>query len=31
MDDVREGLSIEECLMGRLVKRWMKWAGHVDG
>ena len=30
MDDLRDELSTQECLMGRLVKSRMKWAGHVE-
>ena len=29
MDALREELSIEKCIMRRLVKSWMKRAGHV--
>ena len=28
MDDLKEELSLEKCLMGRLVKNQIKWAGH---
>ncbi len=30
MDELREEVGIEKCLMGRLVKSRMKWAGHVE-
>ena len=30
MGDLREGLSIEKCVIGRLVKSWVKWARHVE-
>ena len=30
MDDLREEVGIQKCLMGRLVKSRMKWAGHVE-
>ena len=30
MDDLREELGIEKCVMRRLVKSWVKWAGHVE-
>ena len=30
MDELREVVGIQKCLMGRLVKSWMKWAGHVE-
>ena len=30
MDDLREDLVIEKCLMGRLVKTQMKWVRHVE-
>ena len=29
MDELREEVGIQKCLMGRLVKSRMKWAGHV--
>ena len=30
MDELREEVGIQKCLMGRLVKSRMKWAGHVE-
>ena len=30
MDEQREEVGIKKCLMGRLVKSRMKWAGHVE-
>ena len=30
MDELREEVDIRKCLMGRLVKSLMKWAGHVE-
>ncbi len=30
MDELREEVGIKKCLMGRLVKSRMKWAGHVE-
>ena len=30
MDELREEVGIQMCLMGRLVKSRMKWAGHVE-
>ena len=30
MDELREKVGIQKCLMGRLVKSRMKWAGHVE-
>ena len=30
MDELREEVGIQKCLMGRLVKSQMKWAGHVE-
>ena len=30
MDDLREELCMEKCLMGRLVESRMKWSEHVD-
>ena len=30
MDDLRVELSIQKCLMGRLVKTRMKCAGHAE-
>ena len=29
MDELREEVGIQKCLMGRLVKSRLKWAGHV--
>ena len=29
MDELREEVGIQKCLMGRLAKSRMKWAGHV--
>ena len=30
MDELREEVGIQKCLMGRLVKSRLKWAGHVE-
>ena len=30
MDEMREEVGIQKCLMGRLVKSRLKWAGHVE-
>ena len=30
MDDLREELCMQKYLMGRLVERGIKWAGHVE-
>ena len=30
MDELREDVGIQKCLMERLVKSEMKWAGHVE-
>ena len=30
MDELREEVGIQKCLMGRLVKSRMKWAGQVE-
>ena len=30
MDELIEEVGIQECLMGRLVKSRLKWAGHVE-
>ena len=30
MDELREEVGIQKCLMGRLGKSRMKWAGHVE-
>ena len=30
MDELREEVGIQKCLMGRLVKSRMKWAGRVE-
>ena len=30
MDELREEVGIQKCLMGRLLKSLMKWAGHVE-
>ena len=30
MGDLRKGLSIHKCLMGRLIESQMTWAGHVE-
>ena len=30
MDELREEIGIQKCLMGRLVKSQLKWAGHVE-
>ena len=30
MDELREEVGIQKCLMGRLVNCRMKWAGHVE-
>ena len=30
MDELREEVGIQMCLMGRLLKSWMKWAGIVE-
>ena len=30
MDELREEVGIQKCLMGRLVKNQLKWAGHVE-
>ena len=30
MDELRKEVGIQKCLMGRLVKSRMKWAGHVE-
>ena len=30
MDELREEVGIQKCLMGRLVRSRLKWAGHVE-
>ena len=30
MDDLKEVRRIPKCLMGRLVKSRMQWAGHIE-
>ena len=30
MDELRKEVGIQKCLMGRLVKSRLKWAGHVE-
>ena len=30
MDELREEVGIQKCLMGRFVKSRLKWAGHVE-
>ena len=30
MDELREEVGIQKCLMGRLAKSRMKWVGHVE-
>ena len=30
MDELREEVGIQKCVMGRLVKSRLKWAGHVE-
>ena len=30
MDEPREEVGIQKCVMGRLVKSRLKWAGHVE-
>ena len=30
MDELREEVGTQKCLMGRLVKSRLKWAGHVE-
>ena len=30
MDELREEVGIQQCLMGRLGKSRLKWAGHVE-
>ena len=29
MDELREEIGVEVSLMGRLVKCWLRWAGHL--
>ena len=29
MDELREEIGVQMSLMGRLVKCWLKWAGHL--
>ena len=29
MKDLREKVGTKACLVGKIVKSWMKWAGHM--
>ena len=29
MKDLREEVVTKDCIVGRIVKSWMKWAGHM--